>query len=318
MSLPSCWWAHGIFVPLSSLLPEVQLINFYLSIYTAVRFILITSWFLKFPSRLLAALTGPGHPREEKFQGPVQGFKRRSHWRCITRMSHLIVNICCLRLWNFPSVRIVGPRSSLIRVIPVCGITTPGGICVSHRSFVRDRSAANRTSSDIRWTPQPIIPGGIAGWVIPSSCGTIGLSSVSILVEVHIRLSASLPRVCSFFLDPLLFPRRPSSLSTLAWVRLFIIVSILVSRVPRVCSCWLRRCSRSSLNRFSLSSASLVIRDKFLVKRSSVLSFKRFSLLLTSCLLRLISSRWLSLSTWTVLSSSLIIIEICSLCSPMP
>ena len=73
----------------------------------------------------------------------------------------------------------------------------------------------------------------------------------------------------------------------------------------------------SSLNCNSLCSASLVIRDKFLAKFSFVLSFKRFSLLLTSCLLRLISSHRFSLSTWTALSSSLILQDICSFCFPM-
>ena len=73
----------------------------------------------------------------------------------------------------------------------------------------------------------------------------------------------------------------------------------------------------SSLNRVSLYSASLVIRDKFLAKFLSVLCFKRFSLLPTSCLLRLISSRRLSLSMWIALSSPLILRDICSFCSPI-
>ena len=119
------------------------------------------------------------------------------------------------------------------------------------------------------------------------------------------------------FKDPLMFPRRPSSLSMIARVHFSNIASILVSRVPRVCSCWLRSCSRSPLSRFSLSSASLFVRDKFLAKHSSVLSCKRFSLLLTSRLLLLFSSRRLSRSTWTAVSSSLILIDICSLCSTM-
>ena len=73
----------------------------------------------------------------------------------------------------------------------------------------------------------------------------------------------------------------------------------------------------SSIKRNSLCSASLVIRDKFFAMCSSVLSFKRFSLLPTSCLLRFISSRRLSLSMWTALSSSLILMDICSFCSPI-
>ena len=73
----------------------------------------------------------------------------------------------------------------------------------------------------------------------------------------------------------------------------------------------------SSLNRISLCSDSLVIRDKFFAKYLSVLYFNRFWLLLTSWLLPLISSRRLSLSTWVALSSSLILKEICSICSPM-
>ena len=71
----------------------------------------------------------------------------------------------------------------------------------------------------------------------------------------------------------------------------------------------------SSLKRHSLCSASLDIRDKFFAMCSSVLSFKRFSLLPTSCLFRFISFRRLSLSMWTALSSSLILMDICSFCS---
>ena len=76
----------------------------------------------------------------------------------------------------------------------------------------------------------------------------------------------------------------------------------------------------SSLNRYSRCSDSLVIGDKFLAKCSSVLSFKRFSLLLTSRLLRLISSRRLFLSTWSALSSSLFLKDIVHsflLCYPL-
>ena len=73
----------------------------------------------------------------------------------------------------------------------------------------------------------------------------------------------------------------------------------------------------SSLKRNSLCSASLFIRDKFFAMCSSVLSLKCFSLLPISCLLLFISSRGLSLSTWTALSSSLILMDICSFCSPM-
>ena len=73
----------------------------------------------------------------------------------------------------------------------------------------------------------------------------------------------------------------------------------------------------SSFNRNSLCSASLVNRDRIFAKCSSVPSFKRFSLLLASRLLRLISSRGLSFSTWTALSSSLFLMDICSFCSPI-
>ena len=73
----------------------------------------------------------------------------------------------------------------------------------------------------------------------------------------------------------------------------------------------------SSLNRNSLCSAFLVNRDRFFAKCSSVLSFKRFLLLLASCLMRFISSRRFSLSTYTALSSSLILKDICSFCSPI-
>ena len=78
------------------------------------------------------------------------------------------------------------------------------------------------------------------------------------------------------FLDPILFPWRPSNLSKIAWVRFFIIASILVSWVPRVCSCLFRSCSRSALNRISLFSAFRVVRDKFLAKCSSVFPLERF------------------------------------------
>ena len=73
----------------------------------------------------------------------------------------------------------------------------------------------------------------------------------------------------------------------------------------------------SSLNRNYLYSASLVIRDKCLAKYSSFLSFKRFSLLLISCLLQLVFSHRLSLSKLIVLPNSLILKDICSFCSPM-
>ena len=90
-----------------------------------------------------------------------------------------------------------------------------------------------------------------------------------------------------------------------------------MSRVPRVCSCCVLNFSMSTLKRNSLCSDSLVIRDRFFDMCSSVLSFKRFSLLPTSCLFRFISSRILSLSTWTSLSSSLILMDICLFCSPI-
>ena len=103
----------------------------------------------------------------------------------------------------------------------------------------------------------------------------------------------------------------------IAWVRLSIIASIFVSRVPRVCSCCVLNFSISSLKRNSLCSASLVIRDKFFAMCSSVLSFRRFSLLPSSCLFWFISSRRLSLSMCTALSNSLILMDICSFFSPI-
>ena len=77
----------------------------------------------------------------------------------------------------------------------------------------------------------------------------------------------------------------------MAWVRLYIIASILVSRILIVCSCWLRSCSMSSLNRCSLWSASRVIRDKFL---ASVQLFSPLSAFRFDC--ECISSRKLSLT----------------------
>ena len=78
----------------------------------------------------------------------------------------------------------------------------------------------------------------------------------------------------------------------------------------------------SSLKRNSLCSASLVNRDTFFAMCSSVLSFKRFSLLPTSCLLRFISSRELSLSQCELLflvhsflrTSFIFVLLYCPLC----
>ena len=73
----------------------------------------------------------------------------------------------------------------------------------------------------------------------------------------------------------------------------------------------------SSRKRNSLCSAYLVIRDKFSAMYSSVLSFIRFSLLPTSFFYCGLFFPADSLSTWIALSSSLILIDICSFCSPM-
>ena len=79
-------------------------------------------------------------------------------------LHHVNVPVDHLFLWfdalENPSDRL---SSSLIRVIPVCGITSPSRIWVSHRSFVQDGCAVSRASSDIRWTPRPVYPGGVAG-----------------------------------------------------------------------------------------------------------------------------------------------------------
>ena len=91
---------------------QMQLYDFNPVFNTTIWFILITSWFLENPFRFLAALIGPKQSREKSLQGLVQIFKRHGHCCWIPWISHLTVHICCLRLQNFPPVRVVGLSSS--------------------------------------------------------------------------------------------------------------------------------------------------------------------------------------------------------------
>ena len=175
----------------------------------------------------------------------------------------------------------------------------------SHRSFIRDWPTAHQISSDVRGTRRLLTPSGVAGWFILSSCVYIGSSSVLMLVEVHSRLFTSLSWVCSSFSS--FAPVSQDAIQSVHYDmsasfhhRVYPVtesINSLLLMTPTL----LQIISQS----FFSFSASRVIRDQFLANCSSFLSFKRFSLLLTSCFLRFISSRGLSLSIWTAPYSSL-------------
>ena len=111
--------------------------------------------------------------------------------------------------------------SSLIRMTPVPGITSPSRMCVSRQSFVWGRSVASRTF-DV-WDPLPIILCGkldemplplVDPYVLLLLCGSLKFTPGSL---------PGFPEFGSPVFDPLLLPSSPSNLFMIAWVRLSII-----------------------------------------------------------------------------------------------
>ena len=191
--------------------------------------------------------------------------------------------------------------SSMVRVIPTWGTTSSTRVSVPHGSVVRGWHAAGRNS------PLWLLIGFICRWLPLVFIDGLSLplvDSLSILfLMVHWSVLSArysyLASVFLFFFIDFLYPRVHYALSASFYHCVYPSIEslrILLFLTPKLLHVIFQ----------PLLPASRVICNKLLAKCSSDLSFKRFSLWLTSCFLRCISSRKLSLS------SSLDLLRACS------